>query len=110
MTAINTALFLFALMVALLGATTEAFVAPTPFFVKAIPQSSSSYSALEMTILTYGNKKKDFPPGSPLSRACAQLGVQVKYSCKKYAKIMKFHILQQDQDIGQKSLLQDVQN
>ena len=43
----------------------------------------SSSTSLEMTILSFRGKKKNFPAGSPLSRACAQLGVPVKYSCKK---------------------------
>jgi hypothetical protein len=40
-------------------------------------------SPLQMTLLTYGSKKKDFKPGSPLKNACAALGVKPKYSCKK---------------------------
>ncbi|KAL7573687.1 hypothetical protein ACA910_007730 [Epithemia clementina (nom. ined.)] len=36
-----------------------------------------------MTVLTYGTKKKDFKPGSPMSTAMKQLGVPVKYSCQK---------------------------
>ena len=39
---------------------------------------------LQMTVLSYNGKKKDFKAGSPLSKAVAQLGVKVKYSCKKY--------------------------
>jgi hypothetical protein len=59
----------------------EAFLAPA---IKTMPtRSSSTSSGLHMTILTYNGKKKNFPAGSPLSRACAQLGVPVKYSCKK---------------------------
>ena len=38
---------------------------------------------LSMTVLSYNGKKKDFPPGSSLEKAIAQLGVKVKYSCKK---------------------------
>jgi hypothetical protein len=45
--------------------------------------SSSSVSALGMTVLTYGTKKKDFKPGTPLSKAVEQLGVKPRYSCKK---------------------------
>lgn len=56
-------------------AVAQAFVAPQPSLSRTLP--------LEMTVLTYGNKKKNFPPGSPLSKAVAQLGVKVKYSCKK---------------------------
>jgi hypothetical protein len=40
-------------------------------------------STLQMTVLTYGNKKKDFKAGSPLKSACAALGVKPRYSCKK---------------------------
>jgi hypothetical protein len=40
-------------------------------------------SCLHMTLLTYGSKKMDFKPGSPLKNACAALGVKPKYSCKK---------------------------
>jgi hypothetical protein len=39
--------------------------------------------ALHMTLLTYGSKQKDFPPGSKLSAACSSLGVKPRYSCKK---------------------------
>jgi hypothetical protein len=42
-----------------------------------------SSSALSMTVLVYNGKKKNFKAGSPLSTAVAQLGVPVKYSCKK---------------------------
>jgi hypothetical protein len=40
-------------------------------------------SPLQMTLLTYGSKKQDFKPGSPMKNACAALGVKPKYSCKK---------------------------
>ena len=39
--------------------------------------------SLDMTVLAYGSKKKDFKEGSPMSTAVKQLGVPVKYSCKK---------------------------
>jgi len=55
----------------------NAFVVNSPSF------GVTSSSSLQMTVLTYKGKKKDFKPGSPLSRAAAQLGVPVKYSCKK---------------------------
>ena len=45
---------------------------------------SNIRTSLGMTILTYNGKKKDFKAGSPLSVAVKQLGVPVKYSCKKY--------------------------
>ncbi|GKY99320.1 hypothetical protein MPSEU_000887100 [Mayamaea pseudoterrestris] len=44
---------------------------------------SAVSTTLDMTVLTYGTKKKDFKPGSPLSSAVKALGVPVKYSCKK---------------------------
>eukprot|EP00980_Cylindrotheca_fusiformis_P030542 scaffold24996_cov137-Cylindrotheca_fusiformis.AAC.4 len=40
-------------------------------------------SSLQMTILSYGGKKKDFKAGSPLKSAASALGVKPKYSCKK---------------------------
>ncbi len=40
-------------------------------------------SSLQMTLLTYNGKKKDFKAGSPLSAAAAALGVKPKYSCRK---------------------------
>jgi ferredoxin len=36
-----------------------------------------------MTVLSYNGKKKDFKPGTPLSKAVAALGVKPTYSCKK---------------------------
>lgn len=44
---------------------------------------SKSKSSLQMTLLTYGNKKKDFKPGTPMKKAVAQLGIKPKYSCNK---------------------------
>jgi hypothetical protein len=43
----------------------------------------TSTSNLSMTILSYNGKKKDFKPGTPLSKALAQLGLKPTYSCKK---------------------------
>lgn len=55
------------------------------FTVRPLPSSAAtSRSSLRMTTLVYNGKKKDFKPGSPLSKAMAQLGVPVKYSCKKW--------------------------
>jgi len=66
------------LVLAAVLAVSNAFVAsPTnPTF--------TSKSALQMTLLSYGGKKKDFKAGSPLKNACASMGVKPKYSCKKY--------------------------
>lgn len=50
-------------------------------------------SSLTMTVLSYNGKKKDFKPGTPLSKAVAQLGVNVKYSCKKYVSVTWWLIL-----------------
>ena len=66
---------LVALVFALLCSSATAFMAS--------PMSVRKSSSLDMTILTYGNKKKDFKAGSPLKTACKQLGVKVKYSCNK---------------------------
>jgi hypothetical protein len=57
-----------------------------------VPTSSSSSSissSLAMTVLSYNGKKMDFKPGTPLSKAAAQLGVNVKYSCKKYVTALQ---------------------
>jgi len=50
----------------------------SPSFVRA-----AAVQPLKMTVLSYNGKKKNFPPGSPLSKAVSALGVKVKYSCKK---------------------------
>ena len=44
---------------------------------------STTSSSLRMTILSYGGKKKNFKPGTPLSKALPQIGLKPKYSCKK---------------------------
>jgi hypothetical protein len=56
----------------------DAFVSRQAFCVKNAPASS-----LQMTVLSYNGKKKDFKAGTPLSKAVAQLGVKPNYSCKK---------------------------
>ena len=38
---------------------------------------------LEMTVLTYGAKKRNFRAGSSLKQAANALGVKPKYSCRK---------------------------
>lgn len=51
-----------------------------------MPASSSSIqrtAPLEMTVLTYNGKKKDFRAGSPMKNAASALGVKPRYSCKK---------------------------
>jgi hypothetical protein len=68
------------LLVALMAVfNSQAFVVVSPAS-SSVQQTSSS---LHMTVLSYGGKKKNFKEGSPLSVACKQLGVNVKYSCKK---------------------------
>jgi len=47
------------------------------------PVSMARTTALEMTVLSYNGKKKDFPAGSPLKNAVRQMGVKVTYSCNK---------------------------
>lgn len=68
---------LLALALLLMVLSCRGFLAPMQ------PRAAASTSAIQMTVLTYGNKKKDFKPGSPLAKACAALGVKPKYSCKK---------------------------
>jgi hypothetical protein len=53
------------------------------FVSRSGPASTTKSSPLRMTLLTYGNKKKDFKPGTPLKKAVAQLGIKPKYSCNK---------------------------
>ncbi|KAL3940768.1 MAG: hypothetical protein SGBAC_004750 [Bacillariaceae sp.] len=68
----------FAIFIALIAClSAEAFTTST----NALPAQVST-SALQMTVLSYKGKKKDFKAGSPLSKAVAQLGVKPKYSCK----------------------------
>eukprot|EP00531_Pseudo-nitzschia_arenysensis_P003304 CAMPEP_0116142950 /NCGR_PEP_ID=MMETSP0329-20121206/15184_1 /TAXON_ID=697910 /ORGANISM="Pseudo-nitzschia arenysensis, Strain B593" /LENGTH=118 /DNA_ID=CAMNT_0003638225 /DNA_START=68 /DNA_END=424 /DNA_ORIENTATION=+ len=40
-------------------------------------------SSLHMTVLSYNGKKKNFKPGSPLSKALPAIGIRPRYSCKK---------------------------
>ena len=47
------------------------------------PSIRKTDPTLKMTILTYGNKKMDFKPGTPLKAAVAKLGIKPKYSCNK---------------------------
>jgi hypothetical protein len=71
--------FLALLSFALLPAGSCAFVSHG--FASITPYKEST--TLQMTLLTYGSKQKDFPPGSKLAAACATLGVKPKYNCKK---------------------------
>ena len=51
-----------------------------------MPASSSSIqrtAPLEMTVLTYNGKKKDFRAGSPMKNAASGLGIKPRYSCRK---------------------------
>mmetsp|Transcript_16141 Transcript_16141/g.40472 ORF Transcript_16141/g.40472 Transcript_16141/m.40472 type:complete len:119 (-) Transcript_16141:1440-1796(-) len=47
-----------------------------------VPTTHKS-SSLHMTVLSYNGKKKNFKPGTPLSKALPQIGIKPKYSCKK---------------------------
>mmetsp|Transcript_62470 Transcript_62470/g.94348 ORF Transcript_62470/g.94348 Transcript_62470/m.94348 type:complete len:114 (+) Transcript_62470:165-506(+) len=40
-------------------------------------------TSLQMTVLTYNGKKRDFKAGSPLKAAASGLGIKPKYSCRK---------------------------
>ena len=61
----------------------SAFLVGTP--MNYPPSSiSTTTTSLQMTVLAYNGKKKDFKPGTPLSKAVAQLGIKPTYSCKKY--------------------------
>jgi hypothetical protein len=73
-----TCLFLLVALMALFGS--DALVSPA-FGLKT--SSLKSSSALQMTVLSYNGKKKDFKAGSPLSVAAKNLGMKVTYSCKK---------------------------
>jgi hypothetical protein len=75
----STCLFLLVALMALFGS--DALVSPA-FGLKTASLKQSS-SALQMTILAYNGKKKDFKAGSPLSVAAKNLGMKVTYSCKK---------------------------
>ena len=66
---------LFSLLFVALISNAVAFVSPS---------LQTNDMSLHMTILTYGNKKKNFKPGTPLKTAVAQLGITPKYSCNKY--------------------------
>lgn len=73
----RTSLFLGLFLAALLGGI-QGF-APSP----KLPVALESASSLQMTILTYNGKKKNFRAGSPLKNAVSGLGVKVTYSCRK---------------------------
>jgi hypothetical protein len=60
-----------------------ASIASTEGWAKGTTHRMRQSSQLQMTLLTYQGKTKDFPAGSPLSKACATLGVSPKYNCRK---------------------------
>jgi hypothetical protein len=77
----KTMTYRFLLLIALVMAginSNFAFVSRPAFCVK-----NGSATSLQMTVLSYNGKKKDFKAGTPLSKAVAQLGVKPNYSCKK---------------------------
>ena len=72
----------FAVLITLLVClSAEAFTTSTN--VLPAQALTSSTTSLQMTVLSYNGKKKDFKAGSPLKTAVAQLGVKPRYSCKK---------------------------
>ena len=60
-----------------------AVLAVSHAFTMAPAPVARTTTALDMTVLSYNGKKKDFREGSPLKNAVRQLGVKVKYSCNK---------------------------
>ena len=62
----------------LLSSLTEAFQTTKPKNSRKFKGGS-----LQMTVLSYGGKKKNFKAGSALKSAVSALGVKPKYSCKK---------------------------
>jgi ferredoxin len=77
----KSALFLIAVVLAMFSPS-NAFQSRQPRRIKGETAKSSS-TALEMTVLTYNGKKRNFKPGSPLKSAASALGVKPKYSCRK---------------------------
>jgi hypothetical protein len=57
------------------------------FHTRAPKNRPMKGSTLQMTVLSYGGKKKDFKAGSSLKSAVASLGVKPKYSCTKYVQV-----------------------
>ena len=57
----------------------------TDAFQASKPKNTRKFKGgpLEMTVLAYGGKKKNFKAGSSLKSAVSALGVKPKYSCKK---------------------------
>jgi hypothetical protein len=72
--------YLLVALMALFGS--DALVSPA-FARKTSSKSLTSSSALQMTVLSYNGKKKNFKVGSPMSVAAKQMGMKVTYSCKK---------------------------
>lgn len=58
-------------------------VASVNAFTSVAPTNFQSSTALDMTVLTYNGKKKNFRAGSPMKNAASALGVKPRYSCKK---------------------------
>ena len=75
-------LFLLASIAALVFGGAEAFVVQPSSF--GAVRTSSTTTSLEMTVLSYNGKKKNFPAGSPLSKAVAALGIKPTYSLSAY--------------------------
>ena len=79
----NSSLFRIVFLVAVLLGRSDAFVVSNPPSFDVAATMSSTSSSLRMTVLSYNGKKKNFKPGTPLSKAVAALGVKPTYSCKK---------------------------
>ncbi|KAL7428876.1 hypothetical protein ACHAXH_000952 [Discostella pseudostelligera] len=69
--------FISAILFAVILGSTNAF------FSHSNINARRTSSSLHMTILTANGQKIEFKEGSPLSSACAKLGVKPKYSCKR---------------------------
>lgn len=78
----KSALFLVALVLAMISSL-EAFQSRQQHRRIKGERSSRARTSLDMTVLTYGGKKRNFAAGSPLKSAASALGVKPKYSCRK---------------------------
>jgi hypothetical protein len=75
-----------AFLIALIACSSDAFQAKVPVKrppIKGSKSATTTTTSLEMTVLSYNGKKKDFKSGSSLKSAVAALGVKPKYSCTK---------------------------
>jgi hypothetical protein len=63
--------------------TTTKTRAPTSFIRPDLALSQLGGFSIFMTKLSFNGKSKEFKAGTPLSKAVAQLGCKVTYSCRK---------------------------